>query len=112
VLPFGLGGLSLMGLPPSGGFAAKWLLLSAAIDSGQWWWGLVIVAGGLLTGGYVFRVLGPAMADARVLTCAPVARHRELVVLALALVSMALGLLPLASFGILQIGRLDMVLSP
>jgi formate hydrogenlyase subunit 3/multisubunit Na+/H+ antiporter MnhD subunit len=112
VLAFGLGGLSLMGLPPSGGFAAKWLLLSAAIDSGQWWWGLVIVAGGLLTGGYVFRVLGPAMADARVLTCAPVARHRELVVLALALVSMALGLLPLASFGILQIGRLDMVLSP
>jgi formate hydrogenlyase subunit 3/multisubunit Na+/H+ antiporter MnhD subunit len=112
VLAFGLGGLSLMGLPPSGGFAAKWLLLSAAIDSGQWWWGLVIVAGGLLTGGYVFRVLGPAMADARVLTCAPVARHREMVVLALALVSMALGLLPLASFGILQIGRLDTVLSP
>ena len=27
VFAFGLGGLSLMGLPPSGGFAAKWLLL-------------------------------------------------------------------------------------
>ena len=28
VFAFGLGGLSLMGLPPSGGFAAKWLLLN------------------------------------------------------------------------------------
>ena len=36
VLAFGLGGMSLMGLPPSGGFTAKWLLLTAAIESGQW----------------------------------------------------------------------------
>jgi multicomponent Na+:H+ antiporter subunit D len=114
VLAFGLGGLSLMGLPPSGGFAAKWLLLSAAIDSGQWWWGLVIVTGGLLTGGYVFRVLGPALAapEDRAPICAPVARRREMVVLALALVSMALGLLPLASFSLLKIGRLDMATLP
>ena len=98
-----------MGLPPSGGFVAKWLLLTAAIDTGQWWWALVILAGGLLTGGYVFRVLGQALAgrDERRRRCAPVARGREAVVLALALVSMLLGLLPLASFGLLQIGRLD-----
>ena len=32
----GLGGLSLMGLLPSGGFFAKWLLLQATILSGQW----------------------------------------------------------------------------
>ena len=61
VLAFGVGGLSLMGLPPSGGFVAKWLLLMAAIDTGQWWWALVILAGGLLTGGYVFRVLAQAL---------------------------------------------------
>ena len=30
-LALGLGGLSLMGLPPSGGFAAKWLLMKASI---------------------------------------------------------------------------------
>jgi multicomponent Na+:H+ antiporter subunit D len=114
VLAFGLGGLSLMGLPPSGGFAAKWLLLSAAIEGGQWWWGLVIVAGGLLTGGYLFRVLGPALAAPgdRAPVFAPVARGREAVVLALALVSMALGLLPLASFGLLQVGRLDPAIGP
>ena len=31
-LALGLGGLSLMGLPPSGGFAAKWLLMKASIE--------------------------------------------------------------------------------
>ncbi|UFN48578.1 NADH-quinone oxidoreductase subunit J [Roseomonas sp. OT10] len=105
VLAFGLSGLSLMGLPPSGGFAAKWLLLLAAVGSGQWWWALVLLAGGLLTGGYVFLVLSRAMAggggEAR-----PVGLLRELVVLALALASVAMGFVPLASFGLLGIGRL------
>jgi formate hydrogenlyase subunit 3/multisubunit Na+/H+ antiporter MnhD subunit len=104
---FGLGGLSLMGLPPSGGFAAKWLLLQAAIGSGQWWWALVVVAGGLFTGGYVYRVLAPALggAGAPPGPFEPVSRGQEAVVLALAILSVALGLVPLASFGLLQIGR-------
>lgn len=55
---FALAGVSLMGLPPSGGFNAKWLMLEAAIHSGQWWWGIVLIAGGLLTGAYVFKVIG------------------------------------------------------
>jgi formate hydrogenlyase subunit 3/multisubunit Na+/H+ antiporter MnhD subunit len=111
---FAIAGLSLMGVPPSGGFTAKLLLLAAAIETGQWWWALVILAGGLLTGGYLYRVLAPAVAgtDAPLATCAPVPRYREGVVLALALVSMALGLVPLGSLGLLQIGRLDMGLSP
>ena len=114
VFAFGLGGLSLMGLPPSGGFVAKWLLLSAAIDTGQWWWALVIVAGGLLTGAYLFRVLTPALTggEAFLPPPAPVARSREAVVLALALISMLLGLLPLASFGLVQVGRADMGVTP
>ena len=52
VFAFGLGGLSLMGLPPSGGFAAKWLLLQASVESGQWAWAVIMLAGGLLAGGY------------------------------------------------------------
>lgn len=110
VLAFGLGGLSLMGVPPSGGFAAKLMLLRAALASGQWWWGLVMLAGGLFAGGYVFRVLASALADpagrAPVLR-ASVARGREAVVLALAIWSVALGLVPLGAFGVLQIGRPD-----
>ena len=53
---FGLAAVSLMGLPPSGGFSAKWLLLQAALAGGQWHWVAVLLAGGLLTAGYVFRV--------------------------------------------------------
>jgi len=104
---FGLAGLSLMGLPPSGGFMAKWLLLRAAIDGGQWWWALVILAGGMFTGGYVFRVVARALASTGEPPTlrSPVPRHLEALVLALALLSVAIGLLPFASFGLLQIGR-------
>ena len=74
----------------------------------------MILAGGLLTGGYVFRVLAQALArPGRARACARAGGARpEIVVLALALVSMSLGLLPLASFGLLQIGRLDPGIAP
>ena len=57
VFAFALGGVSLIGLPPSGGFLAKWLLLEAAVATGQWWWAIVMLAGGLFTSGYMFIVL-------------------------------------------------------
>ncbi len=62
LLAFGVAGASLIGLPPSGGFIAKWLLLDTAIDSGQWWWAAVAIGGGLLAAVYVFRVLNLAFA--------------------------------------------------
>jgi formate hydrogenlyase subunit 3/multisubunit Na+/H+ antiporter MnhD subunit len=107
VFAFGVAALSLVGLPPSGGFVAKWLLLTAAMTAGQWWWALVMLIGGLLAGGYMFRVVAPTLADADepLVLRAPVSRNRELIVLALALCSMLLGLLPLRPFGLLQIGR-------
>lgn len=54
---FALAGVTLMGLPPSAGFLAKWLLIDAAISSGQWGWIVVMITGGLLTAAYVFKVL-------------------------------------------------------
>lgn len=56
-LTWGLAGISLIGLPPSGGFVAKWLLLTSAVRGGQWVYAVVILIGGLLASGYVFRVL-------------------------------------------------------
>jgi len=53
---FGLAGVSLMGMPPSGGFAAKWMLLQASLGSGQWWWILVLIVGSLFSAVYVFQV--------------------------------------------------------
>jgi multicomponent Na+:H+ antiporter subunit D len=104
-LALGLGGLSLMGLPPSGGFAAKWLLMKASIESGQWLWAVVMAAGGLLAGGYLYRVLAPALSgESPQLKKAP-ARSRESVALALALVALLLAFAPPSFFAFLQIGR-------
>lgn len=60
VFTFAIAGISLIGLPPSGGFIAKWLLLNAAITSGQWWWVIVMLSGGLLAAVYISRVLNIA----------------------------------------------------
>ena len=56
-LAFAAGAMVLIGLPPGGNFAAKWLLVSASFDTGQWWWIPVIAAGTLLASAYLFRVL-------------------------------------------------------
>ncbi len=60
---FAIAGASLIGLPPSGGFIAKWLLLNSAITSGQWWWAVAILCGGLMAAIYIFRVLNLAFVE-------------------------------------------------
>jgi multicomponent Na+:H+ antiporter subunit D len=107
VVTFGLAGLSLMGVPPSGGFTAKWLLLLASIMEGQWWWAAVMLIGGLLAAGYVFMVLGKAFNDGKPALAMPIARSREIVALTLALCAVLLGLVPLQPSELLQIGRPD-----
>jgi len=57
---FGIAGICVVGLPPSGNFIAKWLLASAAFNSGAWGWAIVIIAGSLMAAAYVFRVIGHA----------------------------------------------------
>jgi multicomponent Na+:H+ antiporter subunit D len=104
-LALGLGGLSLMGLPPSGGFAAKWLLMKASVEAGQWVWAIVMAAGGLLAGGYLYRVLAPALSDASSQLKKKPARSRETVALVLALVALLLAFAPPSFFTFLQIGR-------
>ncbi len=90
---FGLAGVSLMGLPPSGGFNAKWLLLQSALAGGQWLWLIVLLSGGLLTAGYVFRVFRESFRDPDPgggrFTTTP--RAYDWVALALATLSIALG---------------------
>ena len=112
VFGFGLGGLSLMGLPPSGGFVAKAMLLTAAVAEGQWWWAVIVLTGGLLAGGYVFLVLARALADPieplRLLTT--VSPSRQAVVVAVALCAVVLGFVPLRPSELLQIGRPDIAM--
>jgi multicomponent Na+:H+ antiporter subunit D len=107
VFAFGLGGLSLMGLPPSGGFVAKAMLLTAAVAEGQWWWAVVVLTGGLLAGGYVFIVLARALADSHepVRLLSTISPSRQAVALALALCAVLLGFVPLRRSELLEIGR-------
>ena len=104
-LTIALGGLSLMGLPPSGGFSAKWLMLQASVASGQWVWTLPILAGGLLAAGYVYRILTPALSDDQISLVLPPKRSQEVIALALTAVAIALGFAPQAFFDFLEIGR-------
>jgi len=102
---FGLAGISLMGLPPSGGFIAKWLLLEAAIRSGQWWWGTMLIVGGLLTAAYVFKVIGYAFTSSD-LSHEPraVPKRMEWIALTMALLAIALGLLVPMPLALIEIG--------
>ena len=102
---FGLGGLSLMGLPPSGGFAAKWLLLQATVDQGGWLWAAIVLTGGLSAGGYVYRVMAPALSEANIAVKTCPSRGREAIALALAAGAALLGFAPPSFFALLQIGR-------
>ncbi len=61
---FAMASVSIMGLPPSGGFIAKWLLLQAALESGLWWVAGTVLLGGVLAAGYVFRVMRYAFMEA------------------------------------------------
>jgi multicomponent Na+:H+ antiporter subunit D len=105
-LTFALAGLSLMGLPPSGGFVAKWLLLRGALEAGAWPLAVVLVAGGLLAARYLLRVLALAMAEPKgaPLEPRPVPLSLELPALALALLAVALGLASSVPLALLEVG--------
>ncbi len=113
VITFALGGVCLVGLPPSGGFWAKSLLLGSAVATGQWWWAVTMLAGSLLTAGYVFLVLRHAMAPIheplKLDTMVP--RYQEAAALSLALCSLLLGFAAFGSGDVIQIGRINTALA-
>jgi formate hydrogenlyase subunit 3/multisubunit Na+/H+ antiporter MnhD subunit len=97
VLAFALGGVALIGVPPSGAYLAKDLLLHAAAESEQWWWAFVVQAGGVFTSSYVVLVLAHALAapvEAPRASQTYVPRTAEAAALVLALSSLLLGLFP------------------
>lgn len=96
VFAYGIAGVSLMGLPPSGAFIAKWMLLSASFTSSQYWWVLVIISGSILAMIYVFRVMSQFFvvpegeSRKKNTTLSPLLEWPALI---LALISLSLGLL-------------------
>lgn len=104
-LAFGIGGLSLAGVPPSGGFVAKWLLLTAALDSGQWFFAVVVVTGGLLTLAYVLGVARYALeVKPEPPTFRNVPDRMEWAALGLAVLAVLLGLRAVEILELLSVG--------
>ena len=107
VMAFGVSGLSLVGLPPSGGFIAKWYLLLASVETGQRWWAAVILVGTLLTVSYLMRFIKVAFTPAEVLPTGelPPAKRdaRDLVALGLAGTTLIIGLRPALLLEIVEV---------
>jgi formate hydrogenlyase subunit 3/multisubunit Na+/H+ antiporter MnhD subunit len=95
VLAFAVGGIALIGVPPSGASLAKELLLREAAATQQWWWTVVVQSGGVLTSSYVVLVLAHTLApaDGSIGLRARIPRSREAAALALASCSLLLGLI-------------------
>jgi formate hydrogenlyase subunit 3/multisubunit Na+/H+ antiporter MnhD subunit len=98
VLAFGVAGLALMGVVPSGAYVAKKLMLNAADAHAQWWWTWVLQGGAVFTAGYVVLVLGTALrrTETSAVLIRPVSRLAEFAALGLALASLVLGLAALS----------------
>jgi multicomponent Na+:H+ antiporter subunit D len=104
-LAFGLAGLSLAGIPPSGGFVAKWLLLTAALESGQWVWAVVVAVGGLLTLAYVLMVARFALeVKTEPETFRAVPRRMEWAAMGLAILAVIMGLRAVEILEVLSMG--------
>jgi multicomponent Na+:H+ antiporter subunit D len=100
-----LAAASLVGLPPSGGFVAKWWLVSAALQGGQLGWGLALLTGGLLSALYMFRLLALAMPRGRPdEEPGPEPLALALPALALALAVLGIGLRAVELIELLQVG--------
>ena len=101
-----LAGVSLIGLPPSGGFIAKWLYLKAALAGGQWWYGGLLILGGLLAGAYVFRFFSVSFSNLEeVAKGRPVPKIMEWTAFGLAVGAMILGLSAPAIIRLLDAGN-------
>lgn len=102
---FGLAGVSLIGLPPSGGFIGKWILLSTSLQAGRYDIAFVILAGTLMAAAYVFPVISRALART------PELRPRldmpfsmKWTPFALGLIGILLGLLAIEPLSLMEIG--------
>ena len=103
-MAFAIAAVTLVGLPPSGGFTAKYLMMTTAFASGQAGWGLVLLGGGLLAGAYLYRPMAALFAR-ETPEFTPVPRALQAVPLVLALLAVAMGLLSDGIYGFVQIGR-------
>jgi len=101
---FALAAITLMGLPPSGGFTAKYLMMTAAFSSGQVIWAAVMVLGGLMAAAYLYRPMALVFARDIPAGLTPVPRSLQAIPLVLAATAIALGIGSALPYALLQVG--------
>jgi formate hydrogenlyase subunit 3/multisubunit Na+/H+ antiporter MnhD subunit len=105
-IAFAMAAISLIGLPPSGGFLAKWLMLSQAFSSGNGWVIVMILIGGALGAVYLMKVMRHAFrATEKSYECAvnPIPVSMTFSAFAFALMVIMLGFFGSALHNLLQI---------
>lgn len=101
----GLAGMSLMGVPGTGGFMGKWLLATSPATPADLVWVVIIAGSALLTAGYVWRVLVPAIRpEPRGAPQEGGAQERGWAALALALAALLLGVASAVPDTLIRIG--------
>ena len=113
---FALAALSLIGIPPTGGFFSKWLLAEGALASGAGvpaWAGVaVLMVSALLTAGYLLPIVTSAFFPGKGFDPGAVDKQKGSGLMNLALVAITAALTLLGLFpGLLQSG-VDAVVSP
>ncbi|MDW8173588.1 MAG: proton-conducting transporter membrane subunit [Anaerolineae bacterium] len=107
VTALGLAGISLVALPPSGGFLGKWLLLDSAIAQDYWGLVAIILMGGLLAAIYIIRVVARFFREPSadgVTSLQPVPLSMSLPTLSLGILAIALGFVGATLMNILEVG--------
>jgi formate hydrogenlyase subunit 3/multisubunit Na+/H+ antiporter MnhD subunit len=107
MLGMGIAAVTLIGLPPSAGFAAKWLLLESALAHRQWMTVVVLGAGSLLSAAYLFRVIQPAFVSESDGDDAPANAHAVTLArggLVLAVASVLLGFVTAPALALVGVG--------
>lgn len=107
LLILGIASVTLMGLPPSAGFTAKWLLLQAMVMTQQWVAVTALLVGTLLTAAYVFRIFRYSFDEtAPRHHYQPLVPGMDVIALGLALAAFGLGLLAHLPLSLLHGGAL------
>ena len=106
---FAIAGVSIMGIPPSGGFIGKWLLLESAMTQGRWDLAAVMILGGLMAAAYIFKVIGYTFIPAQITHEAQsVSASMQWSALLLAIGAMLLGFLSLPVLAMLNISDINL----
>lgn len=103
-----LAALSLLAVPPTGGFFAKWWFIQTAVANEQWGWAIITVIGVIMTVGYCYQVFKLTINRSKVTLqqITPLTLHwqRELIPLILMILVLSLGLFSQLPLMLLEIG--------